>query len=126
LNNMAEKVWYAHKGADKIEYAENRLKFEFPADFRKLYEESDGFGMDINYSYVHFWCIDSILAANEIFCEIEKGRYIFFADADDCLDCFAYDRQGGKIHIFSTENGIDEGRYCADNIAEMTDYSRNI
>ena len=121
---MTDKIWYSHSGAAdvKITTAENKLGFVFPADFRELYLKSDGCGMDIGYSYLHLWCIDSITAANEIFCEIEQGRYIFFADADDSIDSFAYDKKSGKIYVFATENGIDEGRYCADNISEMINY----
>ncbi len=78
--------------------------------------------MDIGYSYLHLWCIDSILSADEIFREIGQGKYIFFADADDSIDSFAYDKQSGKIYVFATENGIDEGRECANNIREMINY----
>ena len=121
---MSDKIWYSHSGADdiKITAAENKLGIVFPSDFRELYRKSDGCGIDIGYSYLHLWCIDSITAASEIFREIGQGRYIFFADADDSIDSFAYDKQSGKIYVFATENGIDEGRYCADNISEMINH----
>ena len=125
---MTDKMWYSHSGADgvKIDAAKNKLDIIFPSDFRELYRKSDGCGMDIGYSYLHLWCIDSIVAANEILHEIGQGRYIFFADADDSIDSFAYDRQSGKIHVFATENGIDEGGYCADNISEMINYVKQV
>ncbi|MBR5266504.1 MAG: SMI1/KNR4 family protein [Clostridia bacterium] len=125
---MSEKIWYAHRGAkhDEILKAEAQLSFDFPQDFKSLYEKSDGFEMENGFSYVHFWSLDSILSANEIFREVGQGNYVFFADADDGIDYFAYDRQGKEIYVFAGDEDMSSAEKCGENIGGLVSYAKSL
>ena len=128
MNSMGEKIWYAHRGArdNEICKAEAKLSFGFPQDFKALYEKSDGFEMENGFSYVHFWSIDNILAANEIFREVGQGNYVFFADADDGIDYFAFERRSKEIYVFAGDEGMTSCEKFGETIDELISYIKSL
>ncbi|MBR4879704.1 MAG: hypothetical protein IKU13_07745, partial [Clostridia bacterium] len=82
--------------------------------------------MENGFSYVHFWSLDSILSANEIFREVGQGTYVFFADADDGIDYFAYDRQSKEIYVFAGDEDMSLSEKCGENIGGLVSYVKSL
>lgn len=128
LDTIFDETWRREEAAasSDLDDVEERLGYRFTAEFRALYEQTDGFCARIGDLYVDFWSLDEIPVTNDCYEEDIGGKYVLFASGNESSDGYAYEKESNRIFVFPIECGVEmeEKEFCADDLKGLFAYWR--